>query len=238
MKIQKRLFAAALAMSLGMGTSGQSWADNGLYVAGAYKAAQVGLPKGPVSKPAYKHDNIHQTVANVGDQTAEGTVISVTPVYNPGEEPGKASFDGNRGDSSLGQADPNSGMGRAAHVTSEPTPIGVVQTNYNNPGARSGQPSNMPVDVMAHGRSAAMNGMNPGMVPQGPTPNQGMKPPRRGLMSLLRPKKAAAHDPLAVFNMNASERSMHAAMPVGPQGGQAPDTSLPRSAVYGQRPSH
>lgn len=246
MKNQKRWIAAALAMGVGFGSTGQAWAAGGLFGNGASKASQTGQVTKPVQKPDHTHDDVQQTVANVGDQTAEGTVISVTPVYKPGEEPGKASFDGTRGDARAQQMNPlNQGLGRPAQVTSEPSPIGVVQTNYSNSAGRPGPNPNMPVDVMAHGRSAGagMGGMQPGMmpqgqIPQGPTPNMGMKPPRRGLMGLLRPKKSAAQDPLAVFNMSASERSMHAAMPVGPQAGRAPVSSLPPSAVYGQKPGH
>lgn len=228
----KRLIvsASAVAMGLGLSFSGNLSAGDGLFAKGASKASQTG------NTANHKHDHgqVSQTVAQVGDVTAEGTVISVTPVYAPGEEPGKASFDGTRQDAHAAPHGYAPAAGHLANVTSEPTPIGVVQTNYNNrPGATS--PVGMPRDVMAHGRQAgapAPGMMPPGMVPPGQTPNLGVKTPRRGLMGLLKPRKSAANDPYAVFHMSKSQRSMHAAMPVGPQG-QPNVNSLPPSAVYG-----
>jgi hypothetical protein len=232
----KNLIASALAIGLSMGLSHQSFAGGGLFGKGASKADQTGQS----GQSAHNHNHDHQhavdhAVAQVGDVTAEGTVISITPVYPPGEEPGKASFDGTRQDSRI--AMPSNLMGQAGHVTAEPAPIGVVQTNYNRSGAAA--PVGMPRDVMAHGRQAGAPGMMPpgmmpppGMVPPGQAPGGEIKPPRRGLFSLLRPRKSAEKDPYAVFHMNPAQRSMHAAMPVGPQA-QPTVNSLPPSAVYG-----
>lgn len=242
----KRWIAAALAMGIGMGSQMPAHADGPL-MRGASKTAQTGLGA-KRSSTSQAHDMAVQpvsaSVANVGDQTPEGTVVSVTPVYTPGEEPGKASFDGGFGPGS-GHPVPGVGLGNPGRVTAEPAPIGVVQTNYSQAGAKP--PVGMPTDVMAHGRSAGMGAMPPGMMPpgamppgmmpRGQAPTGGMKPPRRGLFGLLNPKKAAAEDPYAVFNMSKSQRSMHAAMPLGPQA-QVPPASIPASAVYGQKPVH
>lgn len=253
MKNHKRWIAAALAMGVGLGTQSSARAD-GLYVKGAGKAAQTGQTSKhvakPVAMPVYQQTQdvsvqpVTASVANVGDQTPEGTVVSVTPVYTPGEEPGKASFDGGHGPVA-GHPVPGLGLGRPVQLTSEPTPIGVVQTNYNQASGRP--PVGMPTDVMAHGRQAGMGAMPPGMMPpgamppgmmpRGQAPTGSMKPPRRGLMGLLNPRKAAAEDPYAVFNMSKSQRSMHTAMPLGPQA-QVPPSSVPASAVYGQKPVH
>ena len=245
MNSHKRWIAAALAMSVGLGAATQTHAGDGPYLKGTGKAAQTGQGTKHIAS-APPHDMTVQPVsasmASVGDQTAEGTVVSVTPVYTPGEEPGKASFDGGLGGAA---GHPVPGLGRSASVTAEPTPIGVVQTNYNQAGGKP--PVGMPTDVMAHGRQAGMGAMPPGMMPpgamppgmmpRGQAPTGGMKPPRRGLFGLLNPKKAAAEDPYAVFNMSKSQRSMHAAMPLGPQA-QVPPASIPASAVYGQKPVH
>lgn len=239
MKMSKRRIVAALSMAMGMGASLNVQAGTP-YVLGGSKAAQTGQAS-PSSMHNQRQDASVQptaAVAQVGDQTPEGTVVSVTPVYAPGEEPGKASFDGVRGDL---PAHGFGGPGAQARVTGEPTPIGVVQTNYNQ---ANGRPGGMPAptDVMAHGRSAGPGAMPPGMMPpgmmpQGQAPGMGMKPPRRGLMGLFGSRKAAAQDPYAVFNMNKAQRSMHAALPVGPQGpGPGPVNSVPASAVYGQKP--
>ena len=250
MKSHKRWIAAALAMGVGLAAQSPADAADGLFVKGAGKSAQTGQSAKHSSKTTYAqpHDMAVQPVsasmANVGDQTPEGTVVSVTPVYNPGEEPGKASFDGGHGPVA-GHPVPGVGLGRPAQVTSEPSPIGVVQTNYNQASGRP--PVGMPTDVMAHGRQAGMGAMPPGMMPpgamppgmmpRGQAPTGGMKPPRRGLMGLLNPRKAAAEDPYAVFNMSKAQRSMHAAAPIGPQA-QLPPSSIPASAVYGQKPVH
>lgn len=235
----KRLVATAVAMGLGLGFSGNVLAGGGLFAKGASKADQTGKSTQHQSSQKHDHGHVHQTAAEADGVMAEGTVISVTPVYPPGEEPGKATFDGTRQDARV--AMPAYGMaagGHQSHVSAEPSPIGVVQTNYNRSGAAS--PVGMPRDVMAHGNQAgamppgmmAPGMMPPGMVPPGQAPDMGVKAPRRGLMGLLRPRKSAEQDPYAVFHMNPAQRSMHAAMPVGPQA-QPRVNSLPPSAVYG-----
>ncbi|MFM7318285.1 MAG: hypothetical protein ACKO5E_15175 [bacterium] len=228
-------FIAALAMGFAAGSASQVHAGGGLFGKGSSKAAQTGQPAGA------KHDAVSQTAMNVGDSTPEGTVVSVTPIYPRGEEPGKASFDG-------GKQDHGHGLGTPASVTAEPSPIGVVQTNFNR--SNPPLPAGVSRDVMAHGAQAGamppgmmppgmmpQGMMPPGMTPPGQTPGMGMKPPRRGLLGALQPKRSAAQDPYAVFHMNARQRAMHASTPIGPQAA-GPVSSLPASAVYGQKPAH
>lgn len=220
-------FIAALVMGVAAGSAGQAHAGGGLFGKGSSKAAQTGQAAGA------KQDHVSQTALNVGDSTPEGTVVSVTPIYPRGEEPGKASFDGGKQDHGYGH-----GLGTPASVTAEPSPIGVVQTNFNR--SNPSLPPGVSRDVMAHGAQAGAmppGMMPPGMTPPGQTPGMGMKPPRRGLLGVLQPKRSAAQDPYSVFHMNARQRAQHAAMPIGPQAA-GPVSSLPASAVYGQKPAH
>ncbi len=228
MRSSERWIAAVIAMGVGMSGATHAQAGDGMF---GKKATGWDRTGSKSAKAAHDHaptDHVHQVVAE-GAEIAEGTVISVTPIYPPGEEPGKASFDGTRGDARQAQ-----GHG-TTHVSGEPAPIGVVRTNYNN--AAGGNPAARmpaPVDVMAHGKSAGGQAgmMPPGMMPQGQAPGMGMKPPRRGLLGRLLPGRPSADDPYAVFHMNKAQRSAHAAMPMGPQM-QGPVSSLPASAVYG-----
>lgn len=235
MRSSKRWIAAAVALGVGLGGTTKAEAG-GLFGKSSGKADHSGH--------AHQHgpkDHVHQAAA----QMPEGTVVSVTPIYPPGEEPGKASFDGTRSDAPVGrQAD----MRQASHVTGEPAPIGIVQTNYNNPAANPAARMPAQVDVMAHGKSAGgQQGMMPpgmvppgmmppGMIPPGQTPGTGVKA-RRGLLGKLIPSRPSANDPYAVFKMSKSQRAMHAATPLGPQA-QGPVTSLPPSAVYGGPNGH
>ena len=224
-KLSGKRFIAAVVIGVAVGSAGQAHAGGGLFGKGSSKAAQTGQSAGA------KHDTVSQTALNVGDSTPEGTVVSVTPIYPRGEEPGKASFDG-------GKQDHGHSQGIPAAVTSEPSPIGVVQTNFNR--SNPSLPPGVSRDVMAHGSQAGAMppGMMPaGMTPPGQTPGLGMKPPRRGLLGVLQPRRSAALDPYSVFHMSAKQRSMHAATPIGPQPA-GPVSSLPASAVYGQKPSH
>jgi len=225
-----KLIIAAIAMGTALSSTGAVHAQSGLFGRGASKASQT-------SQASVKHDHISPAGMNVGDQMPEGTVVSVTPIYKPGEEPGKASFNGGMQDHGYGSGH---GLAAPASVTAEPSPIGVVQTNFNRSNAPQ-LPPGVQRDVMAHGRQAGAmppaGMMPPGMVPPGQMPDAGMKPPKRGLMGLLQPKRSAAQDPYAVFNMNARQRAMHAATPIGPQAA-GPVTSLPNSAVYGPKASH
>jgi hypothetical protein len=221
---------ATIAMGTALSSTGSVHAQSGLFGRGSSKASQTS------KAPAAKHDHVSPAGMNIGDQTPEGTVVSVTPIYKPGEEPGKASFDGIRQDHGYGGGH---GLGAPASVTAEPSPIGVVQTNFNRSNAPQ-LPPGVQRDVMAHGRQAGAmppGMMPPGLVPPGQMPDAGMKPPKRGLLGLLQPKRAAAQDPYAVFHMNAKQRSMHAATPIGPQAA-GPVTSLPNAAVYGPKASH
>lgn len=214
-------------MAVAFGITGVSHAQAG---GGLFGKKATGWDKGGQAKPHAPHDHVHQVSAEIGEMP-EGTVISVTPIYPPGEEPGKASFDGTRGDARPAHA-PSS-------VTGEPAPIGVVQTNYNNAAAKPAPRMPAQVDVMAHGKSAGGQAgmmppgmMPPGMMPPGQAPGMVMKSPRRGLFGRLLPGKPSPNDPYAVFNMSKSQRSAHAAIPMGAHL-QGPVSSLPASAVYG-----
>lgn len=228
MRSNERWFAAAMTLGFAMAGVSHVEAGDGLFGKKATGWDRTGKKTALANHEHAPHDHVHQVAAE-GAEIAEGTVISVTPIYPPGEEPGKASFDGTRGD-----ARPAHGHG-ASNVTGEPAPIGVVRTNYNNAAANPAARIPAPVDVMAHGKSAgAQAGMMPppGMMPPGQAPAMGMKPPRRGLLGRLLPGKPSANDPYAVFHMNKAQRSAHAAIPMGPQM-RGPVSSLPASAVYG-----
>jgi len=220
MRTNPRWIAAAMAVAFGITGVSRAHAGGGLF---GKKA--TGWDKGGQAKPHAPHDHVHKVSAETSEMP-EGTVISVTPIYPPGEEPGKASFDGTRGDARPAHA-PSS-------VTGEPAPIGVVQTNYNNASAKPAPRMPAQVEVMAHGKSAGGQAgmMPPGMMPPGQAPGMVMKPPRRGLFRRLLPGKPSPNDPYAVFNMSKSQRSAHAAIPMGAHL-QGPVSSLPASAVYG-----
>lgn len=227
MRSNERWIAAAMAMGIAVTGAVKVEAGDGLF---GKKA--TGWDKTGHKHTQAPHDHVQQVSAEMAE-IPEGTVISVTPIYTPGEEPGKASFDGTRGD-----ARPAHGVGGTS-VSGEPAPIGVVRTNYNNSGANPAARMPAPVDVMAHGKSAGgQQGMMPpgmmppGMMPPGQAPGMQMKAPRRGLFGRLLPGRPSANDPYAVFNMSKSQRSAHAAIPMGAHL-QGPVSSLPASAVYG-----
>lgn len=222
----------AVAMAAAFGITGVSRAEAG---GGLFGKKATGWDKGGHAQAHAPHDHVHQVSAESAEMP-EGTVISVTPIYPPGEEPGTASFDGTRGDARQAHA-PSS-------VTGEPAPIGVVRTNYNHSAANPAARMPAQVDVMAHGKSAGGQAgmmppgmmppgmMPPGMMPPGQAPGMAMKPPRRGLFGRLLPGKPSANDPYAVFNMSKAQRSAHASIPMGAHL-QGPVNSLPASAVYG-----
>lgn len=231
MRSNQRRIAAAMALAFAVAGVTRAEAGGGLF-----GKKPNGQENGGQAQPSAPHDHVHQASVE-GSEIPEGTVVSVTPIYPPGEEPGKASFDGTRADARPAHA--------ASSVTGEPAPIGVVRTNYNHSASSPAPRMPGPVDVMAHGRSAAgpqagmmppgmmpPGMMPPGMMPPGQAPGLGMKPPRRGILGRIVHARPSAKDPYAVFHMSKSQRAAHAAIPMGPQM-QGPVSSLPASAVYG-----